>query len=154
MNKVILIGRLARDPEVRYTQSAEPLAVCSFAVAVDKPYSRNRQEEKLTADFINCVCFGKRGENIGHFFRKGNRIALTGRIQTRSYTDQQGNKRYVTEVVVDDFEFVESKAERAASGSSSEFPQYSAPAKNNDSAPDGFFFSDDDSADDSDLPFF
>lgn len=116
MNKVILIGRLARDPEVRYTQSAEPLAVCSFAVAVDKPYSKNRQEGEPTADFINCVCFGKRGENIGHFFRKGNRIALTGRIQTRNYTDQQGNKRYVTEVVVDNFEFVENKAQRDING--------------------------------------
>lgn len=116
MNKVILIGRLARDPEVRYTQSEEPLAVCSFAVAVDKPYSRNRQEGEPAADFINCVCFGKRGENIGEYFRKGSRIALTGRINIRNYTDQQNNKRYVTEVVVDDFEFVENKAQRDANG--------------------------------------
>lgn len=155
MNKVILLGRLARDPEVRYTQSAEPLAVCSFAVAVDRPYSKNRQEGEPTADFINCVCFGKRGENINQYFRKGNRIAVTGRIQTRNYTDQQGNKRYVTEVIVDDFEFVESKSERAAStDGASSYGQYSAPvqASVNNQAPDGFLFTDD-SADDSDLPF-
>lgn len=142
MNKVILIGRLARDPEVRYTQSAEPLAVCSFAVAVDKPYSRNRQEGEATADFINCVCFGKRGENIGQYFRKGNRIAITGRIQTRNYTDQQGNKRYVTEVVVDDFEFVEPKAEGT---------------KKDDSVPDytdsGFFYNSEEATED-ELPFY
>ena len=135
MNKVILFGRLAREPEVRYTQSADPLAVCSFTVAVDKPYSRNRQEGEPTADFINCVCFGKRGENIGEYFRKGNRIAVSGRIQTRNYTDQQGNKRYVTEVVVDEFDFVETKAERAAA----------------DSTPDEFFYNE--GATTEELPF-
>jgi single-strand DNA-binding protein len=154
MNKVVLLGRLARDPEVRYTQSAEPLAVCNFAVAVDRPYSRNRQEGEPTADFINCVCFGKRGENINQYFRKGNKIAVTGRIQTRSYTDQQGNKRTATDVVVDDFEFVESKSERAMSTDNAPtYPQSAAaqaPASNNQ--PDGFFFTED-NADDNDLPF-
>lgn len=111
MNKVILIGRMVRDPEIRFTQGVEPLTVCRFAVAVDRPYSRNRQEGEPTADFINCVCFGKRAENIGQYFCKGNRIAVTGRLQVSSYTDQQGNKRYSTDVVVEDFEFVESKAE-------------------------------------------
>lgn len=139
MNKVILIGRLAREPEVRYTQSAEPLAVCSFTMAVNRPYSKDKEQG---ADFINCVCFGKRGENIGHFFRKGNRIALTGRIQTRNYTDQQGNKRYVTEVVVEDFEFVENKAEGT---------------KKDDSVPDytdgGFFYNSEEATED-DLPFY
>ena len=151
MNKVILIGRLARDPEVRYTQSAEPLAVCNFSVAVDRPYSKNRQEGEPTADFINCVCFGRRGENINQYFRKGNRIAVTGRIQVRNYTDQQGSKRYVTEVIVDDFEFVESKSERAASGSASSYTQQSAP-QNANTAPEGFFFTED-NVDDADLPF-
>ena len=110
MNKVILLGRLGKDPEVRYTQSAEPLAVCRFSVAVDRPFSRNRQEGEATCDFINCVCFGKHGENIGQYFCKGNRIAVTGRLQVSNYTDQQGNKRYSTDVVVEDFEFVESKS--------------------------------------------
>lgn len=156
MNKVVLIGRLARDPEVRYTQAAEPLAVCRFAVAVDRPYSRNRQEGEPTADFINCVCFGKRGESIGQYFRKGNRIALTGRIQTGSYTDQQGNKRYTTDVVLDDFEFVESKSEREASANSSQgqsFGGYSpAQSTAGSGAPEGFLINDD-NADDTDLPF-
>ncbi len=157
MNKVVLIGRLARDPEVRYTQAAEPLAVCRFSVAVDRPYSRNRQEGEPTADFISCVCFGKRGENIGQYFRKGNRIALTGRIQTGSYTDQQGNKRYTTDVVLDDFEFVESKSEREASASSAQSQSFGgfSPAQStaaSSGAPEGFLINDD-NADDTDLPF-
>ncbi len=151
MNKVILLGRMARDPEVRYTQSAEPLAVCRFAVAVDRPFSRNRQEGEPTADFINCVCFGKRGENIGQYFRKGNRIAVTGRLQVSSYTDQQGNKRYSTDVIVEDFEFVESKAERensAEGGFNTAFnAQQSSPM------PSSAGFSIDSDAEDEDLPF-
>ena len=139
MNKVILLGRMARDPEVRYTQSAEPLAVCSFTVAVNRPYSKDKEQ---SADFINCVCFGKRGENIGEYFRKGNRIAVSGRIQTRNYTDQKGNKRYVTEVVVDDFDFVETKAERAEKDTST--PDYTD---------DKFFYSSEDATED-ELPFY
>ena len=115
MNKVILLGRLARDPEVKYTQATEHLAVCRFSVAVNRPYSKNKQENEPTADFINCVCFGKRGENINQYFCKGNRIAVQGRLQVSTYTDQQGNKRYSTDVVVEDFEFVESRNERANS---------------------------------------
>lgn len=109
MNRVILLGRMARDPEVRYTQSAEPLAVCRFTIAVERPYSKNRQKGEATADFINCVCFGKRGENVSQYFRKGNRIAVQGRLQISNYTDKQGNKKYSTDVIVEDFEFVESK---------------------------------------------
>lgn len=154
MNKVVLLGRMAREPEVRYTQSAEPLAVCSFAVAVDRPYSRNRQEGEPTADFINCVCFGKRGESIGQYFHKGNRIALTGRIQTRNYTDQQGVKRYVTEVIVDDFEFCENKGSGEYSQSSAPSYPQSAPTPVNNAAPDGFMFTDaGGDAGDNDLPF-
>ena len=81
MNKVILLGRMAREPEVRFTQGNEPTAVCRFSVAVERPYSSKRKEGDATADFINCVCFGKRGENIGQYFHKGNRIAITGRLQ-------------------------------------------------------------------------
>ncbi len=153
MNKVILIGRLARDPEVRYTQSSEPLAVTRFAIAVDRPFARRNSENEKTVDFLNCVCFGRRGETINQFFRKGNRIAVTGRIQTGEYTDQSGNKRYTTDIVVEDFEFVESKSEREASqntASFSGFPQQSAPQNN--SQPEGFY-SIDDSTDDEDLPF-
>ena len=126
MNKVILLGRMARDPEVRYTQSAEPLAVCRFAVAVDRPFSRNRQEGEPTADFINCVCFGKRGENIGQYFRKGNRIAVTGRLQVSNYIDQQNIKKYSTDVVIETFEFCETKtnSKNPANGENGEAAEY------------------------------
>ena len=151
MNRVILLGRLARDPEVRYTQAAEPLAVCRFAVAVDRPYSRNRQDNEPTADFINCVCFGKRGENINQYFRKGNRIAVQGRLQVSTYTDQQGNKRYSTDVVVEYFEFVESRNERANS-SEGGFNPAPAPQPSVAPAPSAGFSIDSD-AEDEDLPF-
>ena len=108
MNKVILIGRLSKDPELRFTQGAEPIAVCKFSVAVDRPYRKNADKE---VDFLNCICFSARGETISNCFRKGNRIAITGRIQTGSYTDQQGNKRCTTDIVVEDFEFIENKNE-------------------------------------------
>lgn len=149
MNRVILLGRLARDPEVRYTQAAEPLAVCRFAVAVDRPYSRNRQDNEPTADFINCVCFGKRGENINQYFRKGNRIAVQGRLQVSTYTDQQGNKRYSTDVVVEDFEFVESRNERANS-SEGGFNPARAPQSSVALAPSAGFSID---SEDEELPF-
>ena len=149
MNRVILLGRLARDPEVRYTQAAEPLAVCRFAVAVDRPYSRNRQDNEPTADFINCVCFGKRGENINQYFRKGNRIAVQGRLQVSTYTDQQGNKRYSTDVVVEDFEFVESRNERANS-SEGGFNPAPAPQPSVAPAPSAGFSID---SEDEELPF-
>ena len=150
MNKVILLGRMARDPEVRYTQAAEPLAVCRFSVAVERPFSRNRQEGEPTADFINCVCFGKRGESIGQYFRKGNRIAVTGRLQVSSYTDQQGNKRYSTDVVVEDFEFCETKAESSSSASAEFTP---APASQPSAPAPTAGFSIDSDAEDEDLPF-
>ncbi|MDO4301985.1 MAG: single-stranded DNA-binding protein [Clostridia bacterium] len=147
MNKSILLGRLARDPEIRYTQSDEPLAVCRFTVAVDRPYSRNRQEGELTADFINCVCFGKRGESIGQYFRKGNRIAVQGRLQVNNYTDKQGNKRYSTDVIVEDFEFVETKTATLAAGNSGFTP---SPSAQNAPAPQEFSNYIDE---DEDLPF-
>ncbi len=109
MNRVILLGRLTRDAEIKYTQASEPIAICRFVVAVDRPFSRNRQEGEPTADFINCVAFGKRGESINKHFHKGNKIIVQGRLQVNNYTDQQGNKRYSTDVIVEDFEFCESK---------------------------------------------
>ena len=150
MNRVILLGRMVRDPEVMYTQAAEPLAVCRFSVAVERPFSRNRQEGEPTADFINCVCFGKRGESIGQYFRKGNRIAVTGRLQVSSYTDQQGNKRYSTDVVVEDFEFCETKAESSSSASAEFTP---APASQPSAPAPTAGFSIDSDAEDEDLPF-
>ena len=112
MNKVILLGRLARDVDVRYTQAAEPVAVSRFTVAVERHYSKNRKENEQTVDFINCIAFSKLGETINQHFHKGNKIALQGRLQVSSYTDKDGNKKYSNDVVVEDFEFVENKGEK------------------------------------------
>lgn len=105
MNKVILMGRLTRDPEVRYSQSDTSMAIARYSIAVDR---RQKQGEQ-TADFINCVAFGKAGEFVEKYFRKGMKIAVTGRIQTGSYTNKDGQKVYTTDVVVEEQEFAESK---------------------------------------------
>lgn len=107
MNKVILIGRLTRDPEVRYTQGENQMAIARYTLAVDRRFNRNNDEN--TADFIPCVAFGKSGEFAERYFRKGTKLAVTGRIQTGSYTNKDGVKVYTTEVVVEDQEFAESK---------------------------------------------
>ena len=146
MNKVILLGRMARDPEVRFTQGNEPMAVCRFAVAVDRPYSSRRTEGDATADFINCVCFGKRGESIGQYFRKGNRIAITGRLQVSNWQDNNGQKRYSTDVIVEDFEFCENKGTN--NGSSAPAPT-SSPAQPSNNNSEFFHIVDDDE----ELPF-
>lgn len=109
MNKVVLMGRLGNDPDVRLTAGNEPITVCRFPIAVDRPYSAKRNENDTTVDFINCVCFGKRGESIGQYFHKGNRIAVTGRLQVSFWQDKNGQKRSSTDVIVEDFEFCENK---------------------------------------------
>lgn len=108
MNKVILMGRLTRDPEVRYSQGAEPMAVARYTLAVDR---RGRRDENgQNADFISCVAFARNAEFAEKYFRKGTKIAITGRIQTGSYNDREGRKVYTTDVVVEDQEFAESKS--------------------------------------------
>lgn len=107
MNKVILMGRLTRDPEVRYTQGDSQMAIARYTLAVDRRFNRNGDEN--TADFISCVAFGKSGEFAERYLRKGTKIAVTGRIQTGSYTNKDGVKVYTTDVVVEDQEFAESK---------------------------------------------
>ena len=131
MNKVILLGRMAREPEVRFTQGNEPTAVCRFSVAVERPYSSKRKEGDATADFINCVCFGKRGENIGQYFHKGNRIAITGRLQVSNWQDKNGQKRSSTDVIVEDFEFCENKNVNSVSANSSQTTTSSTEQSNN-----------------------
>ena len=118
MNKVILMGRLTRDPEVRYSQGESPLAIARYTLAVDRRQSRNNNGEEQTADFINCVAFGRTGEFAERYLRKGTKIAVTGRIQTGSYTNKDGVKVYTTEVVVEDHEFAESKNASANNGDS------------------------------------
>lgn len=113
MNSVILMGRLTRDPEVRYSQGESPLAIARYTLAVDRRQSRNNNDEQ-TADFINCVAFGRAGEFAERYFHKGTKICVSGRIQTGSYTNKEGVKVYTTEVIVDNQEFAESK--NAAAG--------------------------------------
>lgn len=108
MNKVILMGRLTRDPEVRYSQGENSTAVARYTLAVDRRFRRN--DDQQTADFIQCVAFGRSGEFAEKYFRKGLKIAITGRIQTGSYTNQEGQRVYTTDVVVEEQEFAESKA--------------------------------------------
>lgn len=114
MNKVILMGRLTRDPEVRYSQGENATAVARYTLAVDRRFNRNNDEQ--TADFINCVAFGRSGEFAEKYLHKGTKIAVTGRIQTGSYTNKDGVKVYTTEVVVEEHEFAESKNASAGDG--------------------------------------
>ena len=115
MNKVILVGRLTRDPEVRYTQGENQTAIARYTLAVDHRFKRDGEP---TADFINCVVFGKSAEFAEKYFRQGLRVAISGRITTGSYTNKDGIKVYTTEVTVEDQEFAESKAESEANKTS------------------------------------
>ena len=123
MNKVILMGRLTRDPEIRYSQGEQSTAVARYTIAVDRRFRRDGDQQ--TADFINCVAFGRQGEFAEKYFRKGIKIAITGRIQTGSYTNREGQKVYTTDVVVEEQEFAESKNAGGSNGG------YSAPQHNN-----------------------
>ena len=114
MNKVILMGRLTRDPEIRYSQGEQSTAVARYTIAVDRRFRRDGDQQ--TADFINCVAFGRQGEFAEKYFRKGIKIAITGRIQTGSYTNKDNIKVYTTEVIAEDIEFAESKATAEGSG--------------------------------------
>jgi single-strand DNA-binding protein len=109
MNKWLGIGRLVKDPEVKTTQSQ--ISVCSFTLAVDRKF-KNADGERQ-ADFLNCVAWRQQAELLGKYFQKGSRIGIIGNLQSRSYDDANGKKVYVTEVIVDEIEFVESKKERA-----------------------------------------
>ena len=116
MNKVILMGRLTRDPEVRYSQGDNASAVARYTLAVDRRF--RREGDQQTADFINCVAFGRSAEFAERYLRQGTKIVVTGRIQTGSYTNRDGVKVYTTDVVVEDQEFAESKAASGSSNSS------------------------------------
>ena len=109
MNKVILMGRLTRDPEVRYSSGDNQMAIARYSLAVDR---RGRREgnDGQTADFINCVAFGRAGEFAEKYFHKGIKVLVTGRIQTGSYTNKDGQKVYTTDVIIEEQEFAESKA--------------------------------------------
>ena len=113
MNKVIEIGRLTKDPEIRYSQGANTTCIARYTLAVDRKF---KQEGQPTADFIKCIAFGKLGEFAEKYLHKGTKIAVVGRIQTGSYTNKDGNTVYTTDVVVEEQEFCESKSSNQSKG--------------------------------------
>ena len=139
MNKVILIGRVVRDADIRYSQGANTTCIARYTLAVDRKF---KQEGQHNADFINCIAFGKLGEFAEKYLHKGVKIAVTGRIQTGSYKNKDGNTVYTTDVVVEEQEFCESKANSQQS-QSNDIPQ--SPTDDFMSIPDGL--------DDTGLPF-
>lgn len=137
MNKVIITGRLTRDPEVRYSQGEKSIAIARYTLAVDRKF---KKEGEQSADFISCVAMGKNGEFAEKYLKQGTKIAIEGRIQTGSYTNKDGNKVYTTDVIVESHEFCESKSNQSQGANNH-------PAPNADgfiNIPDGI---------DSELPF-
>lgn len=118
MNKVILMGRLTRDPEVRYSQGADSMAIARYTLAVDRRGAR--KDGEANADFINIVAFGKAGEFAEKYFRQGMRVLVSGRIQTGSYVNKDGQKVYTTDVIVEDQEFADGKQDN---GTQQKLPQ-------------------------------
>ena len=141
MNKVILMGRLTRDPEVRYGTGENSTAVARYTIAVDR---RSKRDGEQNADFIGCVAFGRNAEFAEKYLRQGTKIVLTGRIQTGSYTNREGQKVYTTDIVVEEQEFAESKA--AGNGGQNNYsrPSAAADAEGFVNIPDGI---------DDELPF-
>ena len=108
MNKVILIGRLTREPEVRYSQHDSSMAIARFSLAVDRKFKK--QGDEVTADFFNCTAFGKQAEFVEKYLKKGTKVVVTGRIQNDNYTNKDGQKVYSVQIMVEEIEFAESKA--------------------------------------------
>lgn len=137
MNKVVLMGRLTRDPEIRYSQGENSSAVARYTLAVDRRFKRQGDTE--TADFISCVSFGRTAEFAEKYLKQGTKVGAVGRIQTGSYVNRDGNKVYTTDVVVEELEFAESKnASAAGAGNAGGYqaPQPDRPAPSE--AADGF----------------
>ena len=116
MNRAILMGRLTRDPEVRYSQGERAMAIANYTLAVDRRGRRNQDSNEPTADFINCVAFDKAGEFAEKYFRQGMRVLVSGRIQTGSYTNKENVKVYTFNIIVDDQEFADSKNSSSGQG--------------------------------------
>lgn len=135
MNKVILMGRLTRDPDIRYSQGENSQAVARYTLAVDRRFRREGSEQ--TADFIGCVAFGRQAEFAEKYLHQGTKIAITGRIQTGSYTRQDGTKVYTTDVVVEEQEFAESKAvSQQHTAAAQQYSRPAAPAESTDMGTD------------------
>jgi single-strand DNA-binding protein len=152
INRVILVGRLARDPELRYLPNGTP--VCTFTLAVNRPFTNQQGERE--ADFIQCVAWRKAAENVANFLQKGNLAGVDGRLQTRSYEGQDGKRVYVTEVVADSVQFLESKGKGTGEQKERNTGQKQAPASADDNLFGGYADPFADSSipiDDGDLPF-
>lgn len=145
MNRAILMGRLTRDPEVRYSQGDKLMAVAKYTLAVDRRARKNGDNKEPTADFINCVAFDKAGEFAEKYFRQGMRVLVSGRIHTGSYTNKEGIKIYTTDVILDNQEFADGK------NNYSEYIQNSIPVPV--SAAGNGFMNIPDGVEDEDLPF-
>ena len=141
------MGRLTRDPNISYSQSGDNMAIARFTLAVDRRGKRQDGADQQTADFIGCVCFGRSAEFAEKYLRQGMKVAVTGRIQTGSYTDRNGQKVYTTDVVLDDIEFAESKTAEHRNGNTEYYGQRPEPCPDKDgfmNIPDGI---------DEELPF-
>ena len=144
-NKVILIGNLTADPELK--QTAQGTSVCSFTLAINRRFQRNADQGQPTADFISVVAWRERAEFVAKYFKKGRPLLVCGQLQSRSWTDAQGNKRYATEVVADEITFVENKNSASASDTGYAPDAYGAPSASAANAPEF------EEVDDNSLPF-
>ena len=133
MNRVVLAGRLTKDPELRYTPNG--VAVANFTVAVNRPFKNQQGEQE--ADFINCVAWRKQAENLANYMRKGSLVGVDGRIQTRTYENQEGRRVFVTEVLAEHITFLESRNESQTSGNTGQFEQQAPQQEPNPFAEDG-----------------
>jgi single-strand DNA-binding protein len=149
LNKVILMGRLVRDPEVRYTQAENPMAVSRYTLAIDRRGIKKKEgDQKPETDFINCIAFGKSGEFAEKYFHRGLRVLVSGRIQTGSYVNKDGNKVYTTDVIVEEQEFADSKNQNAENGGAGNNQQGTGSAASGDG-----FMNMPNGAEDEGLPF-
>lgn len=134
MNKLILMGRLTRDPEIRYSQGENSLAIARFSLAVDRRFKRAGEPE---ADFFNCTAFGRQAEFVERYLKQGTRILLTGRVQNDNYTNREGQKVYSVQVIAEEIEFAESKSASAANQAAGGF-QPAAQPEPSQAVGDGF----------------
>lgn len=146
MNKVILMGRLTSDPEIRYTGTGEPIAIANYTIAVNRPYKKDGQAQ---ADFIKVVSYRKAAEFIEKYFKKGQMIAIVGRLQVRSWDDSEGKRHWSTEVITDEIHFAGGKNENGAGTQAAPAAPQTAPAAPTDSG----FYPIDESIEDDNLPF-
>ena len=150
MNKVILMGRLTKDPEIRYTGTGEPIAIARYTIAVNRPYKKDGQTQ---ADFINVVSYRKAAEFIEKYFKKGQMIAIVGRLQVRSWDDSEGKRHWSTEVITDEIYFAGGKNETTQAAPSAPQTAPAAPQSVVYPTADSGFYPVDESIEDDDLPF-